>query len=158
MASKIDLSPLPPFDPLSDPSSLSQQWTSWTKRFQTYLTAMNITNDKQKRAKLHKKSSTRCQKLHKKAKLHRQAKLHKKSSTRCQKLEKITPQHKKSYTYFSPEKNIDYQIFQFRQTVQQPGETVDQLITRLRKLAATCEFHNVSKEIKLAIIQNCYSK
>ena len=60
--------------------------------------------------------------------------------------------------YFSPKKNIDYQIFQFHQAVQQPGETVDQFVTRLRKLAATCEFHNVSKEIKSAVIQNCSSK
>ena len=59
---------------------------------------------------------------------------------------------------FSPKKNINYQIFQFRQAVQQPGETVDQFVTRLRKLAATCEFHSISKEIKSAIIQNCHSK
>ena len=49
---KIDLAPLPPFDPFSDPSSLSQWWKIWTKRFQTYIAAMNITNDKQKRALL----------------------------------------------------------------------------------------------------------
>ena len=60
--------------------------------------------------------------------------------------------------YFSPKKNVDYQIFQFRQAVQQPGETIDQFVTRLRKLAATCEFHDVSKEIKSAVIQNCQSK
>ena len=30
--------------------------------------------------------------------------------------------------------------------------------TRLRKLAANCEFHDVNKEIKSAIIQNCQSK
>ena len=57
--------------------------------------------------------------------------------------------------YFSP---TDYQIFQFHQAMEQPGETVDQFVTRLRKLAATCEFHDVSKEIKSAIIQNCSSK
>ena len=42
--------------------------------------------------------------------------------------------------------------------MQQPGETVDQFVTRPRKLAATCEFHGVSKEIKPAVIQNCSSK
>ena len=52
MMAKIDLAPLPPFDPFSDQSSLSQQWGIWTKRFQTYITAMNITNNKQKRALL----------------------------------------------------------------------------------------------------------
>ena len=53
--------------------------------------------------------------------------------------------------YFSPKKNVDYQVFQFRQAVQQPGETVDQFVTRLRKLAATCEFGDVAKEIKSAV-------
>ena len=42
----------------------------------------------------------------------------------------------------------DYQVFQFCQAVQQPGETVDQCVTRLQKLAATCEFSDVAKEIK----------
>ena len=46
---KIDLAPPPPFDPHGDPSSLSQWWKIWTKRFQMYKAAMNITNDKQKR-------------------------------------------------------------------------------------------------------------
>ena len=61
-------------------------------------------------------------------------------------------------TYFSLKTNVDYQIFQFRQAVQQPGETVDQFVTRLRKLALTCKFDNIAKEIKSAVIQNCLSK
>ena len=69
------------------------------------------------------------------------------------------PQHKLNWTsIFPPKKNVDYQVFQFRQAVQQPGETVDQFVTRLRKLAATCEFSDVAKEIKSAVIQNCLSK
>ena len=50
--------------------------------------------------------------------------------------------------YFSPKKNVDYQEFQFHQAVQQPGETMDQFVTRLQKLAVTCEFSDVAKEIK----------
>ena len=60
--------------------------------------------------------------------------------------------------YFSPKKNVHYEIFWFRQAVQQPDETVDQFATRLRKIATNCEFHDVDKEIKAAIIQNCQSK
>ena len=52
MATRVDLPPLPQFDPLSDQSSLSQRWKSWTKRFETYLLAANITDDQQKRAML----------------------------------------------------------------------------------------------------------
>ena len=60
--------------------------------------------------------------------------------------------------YFSPKKNVTYEIFQFRQATQQTGESVEQFATRLRKLAANCEFDNVDKEIISAIVQHCLSK
>ena len=41
-----------PFDPLSDPSSLSQRWKTWKRRCETYLIALNVTDNKQKRAVL----------------------------------------------------------------------------------------------------------
>ena len=56
--------------------------------------------------------------------------------------------------YFTPKKNVDYEIFQFRQAKPNNGETTDQFATRLRKLAAHCEFHDLDQEIKTAIIQN----
>ena len=49
---RIDLNPMTPFDPLSDPSSLSQRWKTWKRRFETYLVALNVTDNKQKRALL----------------------------------------------------------------------------------------------------------
>ena len=52
VASRIDLSPLATFDPLSDPSSLSQRWNIWKRRFEIYVLALNIYDDKQKRAVL----------------------------------------------------------------------------------------------------------
>lgn len=52
MATRIDLPPLAPFDPLSDQSTLSQRWKTWIKRFETNILATNITDDKQKRAML----------------------------------------------------------------------------------------------------------
>ena len=60
--------------------------------------------------------------------------------------------------YFAPKKNVYFEIFQFRRATQQPGETIDQFVTRLRKLAAICEFHDASREIKSVVIQNCLLK
>lgn len=57
-----------------------------------------------------------------------------------------------------PKKNVVYEVFQFRQAVQMPGETVEQFATRLRKIAVNCEFTDVKREIKTAIIQHCLSK
>ena len=60
-------------------------------------------------------------------------------------------------SYFSPKKNLDFEIFTFHQAAQLPEESVAQFCTRLRKLASTCEFHDVDREIKAALIQNCLS-
>ena len=54
-------------------------------------------------------------------------------------------------------KNLDFEIFTFCQATQLPEESVAQFCTRLRKLASTCEFHNVDRHIKAALIQNCLS-
>ena len=57
--------------------------------------------------------------------------------------------------YFMPKKNIKYELCTFRQARQYPDETLDQYHTRLRKLATTCEFADVEREIKSQIIQSC---
>ena len=61
--------------------------------------------------------------------------------------------------YFNPKKNVqlDFEVFQFRQAKQQ-DETIDQFVTRLRKLAVICEFTELDKELKSAVIQHCTSK
>lgn len=52
MAAKIEVHPLMPFDPVSDPTSIGQRWKIWKRRFETYLIAVDIKEDKQKRALL----------------------------------------------------------------------------------------------------------
>ena len=49
MAIKIDLTPLLPLDPLTEPSPISQNWKSWKVGLKTYLVALNTTEDMQKR-------------------------------------------------------------------------------------------------------------
>ena len=138
---KIDLAPLPPFDPHGDPSSLSQWWKIWTKCFQMYIAAMNSTNDKQKRALLLYQAGEATQEIF---------------ETLPETGEDYATAQAKLDECFCPKKNVDYtKYFNF---VKQSGEIVDQFVTRLRKLAATCEFGDVAKEIKPAVIQNCLSK
>ena len=89
---------------------------------------MNITNDKQKRALLLYQAGEATQEIF---------------ETLPETGDDYATAQAKLDQYFSPKKNVNYQVFQFRQAVQQPGETVDQFVTRLRKLAATCEFGDV---------------
>ena len=64
----------------------------------------------------------------------------------------------KQDAYFTPLKNVDFEIFTFCKESQRSDETVDQYVTRLRTLASTSDFADVDKEIKSVLIQNCTSK
>ena len=142
---RIELAPLPPFDPLLDPSSLSQRSKTWKQRFETYLVALNVTDKKQKQALLLYQAGQATQDIFYTLAATGDAEDY---DTAVAALD----------TYFSPQKHIDYEIFKFHDAKQQPLETIDQFATRLRKLAATCEFNDVDKEVKSAIIQHCVSK
>ena len=143
MATRVDLPPLPQFDPLTDRSSLSQRWQAWTRRFETYLIATNITDDKQKRAMLLYQAGPDTQDIF---------------DTLTETGTDYATAKAKLDAYFSPRKNVNYEVFRFRQATQQPTENVEQFATRLRKLSSNCDFHDIDAEIKSAIIQNCTSK
>ena len=59
--------------------------------------------------------------------------------------------------YFSPQTNVAFEVFNFRQAKQKPDESLDSYHTRLRRLSQTCEFSNPDKEIKDHIILTCTS-
>lgn len=106
--------PLPPFDPLSELSSLSQRWKTWTKRFETHVAAMKVEDE---RALLLYQAGQETQQIF---------------ETFTETGEDYATAKKKLDDYFSPKKNVHFEIFEFCQAVQQPGETVDQFATRLR--------------------------
>ena len=143
MATRLDVNPLPPFDPVGDPTSLSQRWKSWKRRFETYLIALNITDDKQKRALLLYQAGQETQEIF---------------DTLTETGEDYKTALAKLDDYFLPKKNVDYETFQFRQASQKSDETVDQFVTRLRRLAVHCEFPDLDRELKSTVIQNCKSK
>ena len=59
--------------------------------------------------------------------------------------------------YFLPKKNVEFEIYKFRQTKQEVNESLDTYYTKLKQLAKYCEFDNIEKEIKSQIIQACLS-
>ena len=135
-AGRLNVSPLPQFDPVSDPSSLGQRWTQWKRRFETYILAVNVTNDAQKRALLLYQAGAETQQLY----------------------DTLPVAEGEAQDYATTIAKLDFEIFQFRQAKQHVDETTDQYVTRLRKLAAHCEFADLEKELKATIIQNCVSK
>ena len=54
--------------------------------------------------------------------------------------------------YFEPQKNTRCEVYKFRQTRQEVGETLDTFYTRLHKLSVNCEFADADFEIEEQII------
>ena len=57
--------------------------------------------------------------------------------------------------YFKPIKNIMYERYLFKQTKQKKNENSSNYITRLRRLAETCEFNDANIEIRDQFIVHC---
>ena len=73
------------------------------------MAALNITDDKQQRALLLYQAGPETQEIF---------------ETLTETGEDYKTVQEKLDAYFSPKKNVDYEIFQFRQAIQQPSETV----------------------------------
>ena len=59
--------------------------------------------------------------------------------------------------YFRPKKNITYERYIFKEAKQKQHETTMCYVTRLRSLAESCSFHNLSESVKDQFISSCYS-
>ncbi len=57
--------------------------------------------------------------------------------------------------YFDPQKNRQYEVYRFRQAMQNPDETLDEYHTRLRTMSATCEFNDVELNKKGQTCRTC---
>ena len=144
MASRVDLPPMGRFDPHSDSASLATRWEQWLKRFNIYLRAGKITDKTQQRALLLYMAGPEVQTIFE-------------TLTDTGNDDDFKTAVEKLSEYFMPKKNIEYEIYTFRQARQSADETLDQYHTRLRKLATTCEFADADREIKMQIIQSCAS-
>ena len=49
--------------------------------------------------------------------------------------------------HFEPARNVIYERFKFNTCVQEQGETIDQYITKLKQMAATCKFEQLENEL-----------
>ena len=57
--------------------------------------------------------------------------------------------------YFAPQRNVEYEVFVFRQAAQHTDETLDTFNARLRQLAKNCNFPKTDREVRSQIIQKC---
>ncbi|XP_071949945.1 uncharacterized protein [Antedon mediterranea] len=116
------------------------RWERWLKRFDNFLIAKAITDDGRKRAMLLHLGGEDVFEI---SKTHTTG-----NETYLETKEKLT-------TYFAPKRNVEYEVFMFRQAAQHPTELLDKYYARLCQLAKNCEFQDKEAEIKSQIIQRC---
>ena len=119
-----------PFNPDGEvESSLAARWRLWLSDFDTFLIASGIRDASRKRALLLYQAGSRVREIfHQLEDVGTDADYDKAR-------DKLT-------AYFEPQKNQRYEVYKFRQTRQEEGETLDKLHTRLRNLSSNCEFTN----------------
>ena len=60
---------------------------------------------------------------------------------------RVTPTLESLEAYFLPQTNVVYERYVFRSALQQTGETFDEYLARLRRLASTCSYHQLEDEM-----------
>ncbi len=139
----LQLPTLAPFSVLSDSSTLSQRWTKWVKSFEYFLVASNVTDKKRQRALLLHLAGPEVQEVFET--------LSDTGDDYATALDKLN-------VYFNPQKNIPFERHTFRQAAQDPSETMDAYVTRLKRLVKTCDYGTLSAEmIRDQVLEKCHS-
>ncbi|XP_068729065.1 uncharacterized protein [Montipora capricornis] len=138
-------SALPHFDPfdIHADGAIAQRWRKWIKRLENLFVAAAIADKKRQRALLRYYAGEEVCEIF---------------ETLAETGEDFATAKEKLTEYFNPKKNVEYEIYTFRQAKQHPGESMNAYHSRLRQLATTCEFADVDKEIKSQIILSCSSQ
>ena len=136
----LNLKPLPEFNPDGEVgASLAARWRLWLRDFDTFLIASGIRDATRKRALLLYQAGSRVREIfHQLEDVGTDAEYDKARD--------------KLIAYFEPQKNQRYEVYKFRQTRQEEGETLDKFHTRLRNLSSSCEFTNPDFEIEQQIL------
>jgi hypothetical protein len=121
------------------------RWAKYIDRFDVYLMAENITADERKEAKLLYIAGDDIYDIY----YNKFRNANTAAGTKYDTLKtNIT-------NYFQPRRNLESEIYTFRQASQNKGENIEQFYARLQELSRYCEFHSVDREIKSQIIQKC---
>ena len=144
----VALPNFPSFDVDLDSSNLDARWRKWLSRFKNLLLALDIADDKRKKALLLHYAGDKVNDIFDTLGVTE------------------TPAAGETHfglavaaltEHFAPAKNLEYETYKFRQAKQESGEDLTAFYTKLKSLAVTCEFADENREIKTQIIQNCTS-
>ena len=133
-----------PFDIHAD-SAIAQRWRKWITRLGNLFVAAATTDKKRQRALLLYHAGEEVWEIF---------------ETLVDTGDDFATAKEKLTEYFDPKKNVEYEIYTFRQARQNTGESINYNAFRSRfcQLSATSEFGDVDKKIKSQIILSCSSK
>ena len=136
----------------------SIRWRKWIEKFENMLCALDINEDKRKKALLLHYCGNETYDIYDSFTDEKKGI----GATRAVSETETTPDEynvlKKSLTdYFSPKQNLSFEVYKFGQSKQEAGENMDTYYTRLRSLASTCKFPDKDRAILSQIVQGCSS-
>ncbi|XP_060570045.1 uncharacterized protein K02A2.6-like [Ruditapes philippinarum] len=130
----------PSFDLETDKTNSGARWEKWIGRLENLFKGMLVGDDDQKRALL----------LH-----YAGEKVYDIYDVEKKETEETYDATKKVLgDYFSPQKNIQIEIYNFRTYKQSEEQSLDEYVTELRTLAKTCGFTDIDGEILQQVIQH----
>ena len=141
MATRINVTQIANFD-THDENNLAQRWKKWKQSFEFYVTASGTDNDSQMRALLLHCAGPDVQDIF----MHLQGV----GTTYKAAMDALN-------NHFESKKNVVFERHVFRQAMQGTKDSLLTFVTRLRKIASTCEFANPNNEIRDQFIDKCSS-
>lgn len=143
MAAGFNLPAFPSFDVETDKSNAGPRWGKWVERLENLFIGLDIDDVDRKRALLLHYAGERVYDIYDAEK--------KETAATYDATKKVLKD------YFDPKRNIQMEIYKFRSYKQLDGQSLDEFVTELRKLAKNCQFANTDNEILTQVIQNCRS-
>lgn len=122
------------------PSELSLKWDRWKRSFRYYIEGKGIAGEGRRRALLLHCAGPQVQDLF---------------ETLGDTGETCDSAIAALDGYFKPLVNKFYERYRFRPIRQDPGESVDQFVSRLRQQATKCEFADVDQNVIDQVIEKC---
>ena len=130
------------FDPHGEPTSVAQRWDKWKKAFEYFVIASGITDDNRKTALLLHLGGAEIQEIFETLTVAENTYEHALTALN---------------DHFKVKKNIPFERSKFLQANQESNESIEQFVTRLRKLSLYCEYTDNTEQIRDRVVVACSS-
>ena len=117
----------------SQSTNLAKKWDTWLEGFKLFITASGITNVEQKKAMLLHMAGKEVREIYRA--------MPPNADAQEDNYEAVV---RKLDEYFKPKKNLSYERYVFKKAEQLEEEDTASYITRLRRLAESCEYTDSS--------------